>query len=85
VLAGELRAAGAGPAASGRLSFCLYNTPAGVDRAVAAVATAGPPPRLIAVPGRLHPSGASWPGWYGLTVWGVIRQTNTVILNYGES
>jgi hypothetical protein len=44
-----------------------------------------PPPRLVAVPGRLRPSGASLPGRHGLAVGGVIRRANTVILNPGES
>jgi len=44
-----------------------------------------PPPRLVAVPGWMRPSGASWPGRQGLAFGGVIRRANSVILNPGES
>src|SRR5690242_13698006 len=53
-------ALGLDPPASGRLSFCLYNTPAEVDRAVAAVAAAAAGPRAARHPRGRRPVLAAW-------------------------
>jgi cysteine desulfurase / selenocysteine lyase len=49
------------PPASGRLSFCLYNTPAEVDRAVAAVAAVAAAPRAAGHPRGRRPVLAARP------------------------
>jgi cysteine desulfurase/selenocysteine lyase len=54
-------ALGLDPAASGRLSFCLYNTPAEVDRAVAAVAAIAAVPRAVGRPRGRRPVLAARP------------------------
>jgi len=53
-------ALGLDPPASGRLSFCLYNTPAEVDRAVAAVAAAAAGPRAAGHSRGRRPVLAAW-------------------------